>query len=201
MPSQPYLNETHIPLLDSFLYSLDSHIEDLLVRLNKLYQIMENLPANQTERHTRVDLLVKQCSLEADWAIKTYQSFTSMKEAAASSMPNNRRPLIIMAPIPKQEVTPNETPSHLYQQRLYTLATKIREAQSRLHHIADSICEINDNLKKLENEVKSSVIEDQQRGDDVKMKVNDRGNVRDGGMEEKKRSADGHHDQAGDRER
>ncbi|RSM05469.1 hypothetical protein CEP52_006212 [Fusarium oligoseptatum] len=90
MASQVYLNNTHIPLLDSFLFSLNSHIEDLLVRLNKLYQIMEHLPANQTEEHARLDLLVKQCSLEADWAIKTFRSYTVMKEAAAP-MPDNKR--------------------------------------------------------------------------------------------------------------
>ncbi|KAJ4149279.1 hypothetical protein NW754_000718 [Fusarium falciforme] len=90
MTSQATLNQAHVSLLDSFLFVLDSHIEDLLVRLNKLYQIIENLPANQTEQHTRLDLLVKQCSLEADWALRTFRSYTAMKEAA-SPMSGNRR--------------------------------------------------------------------------------------------------------------
>ncbi|KAL2691502.1 hypothetical protein Neosp_001888 [[Neocosmospora] mangrovei] len=82
MPPQTTLSETHVPLLDSFLFTLDSHIEDLLV--------IENLPANQTEEHTRLDLLVKQCSLEADWALRTFRSYTAMKEAA-SPVSGNRR--------------------------------------------------------------------------------------------------------------
>ncbi|KAJ4209874.1 hypothetical protein NW767_000152 [Fusarium falciforme] len=90
MASQATLNQAHVSLLDSFLFVLDSHIEDLLVRLNKLYQIIENLPANQTEQHTHLDLLVKQCSLEADWALRTFRSYTAMKEAA-SPMSGNRR--------------------------------------------------------------------------------------------------------------
>jgi hypothetical protein len=89
MASQATINQAHVPLLDSFLFVLDSHIEDLLVRLNKLYQIIENLPANQTEQHTRLDLLVKQCSLEADWALRIFRSYTIMKEAA-SPMSGNR---------------------------------------------------------------------------------------------------------------
>lgn len=90
MATQAYLNESHVPLLDSFLSALDGHIEDLLVRLNKLYQVMENLPAGQKEQHTRLDLLVKQCSLEADWAITNFKMYTSMKEAA-SPVPCSRR--------------------------------------------------------------------------------------------------------------
>ena len=90
MASLATLNQTHVPLLDSFLFVLDSHIEDLLVRLNKLYQIIENLPANQTEQRIRLDLLVKQCSLETDWALRTFRSYTVMKEAA-SPMSGNRR--------------------------------------------------------------------------------------------------------------
>ncbi|KAM0432924.1 hypothetical protein ACHAPT_004629 [Fusarium lateritium] len=90
MASQAFLNNTHVPLLDSFLYALDNHIEELLIRLNKLYQIMENIPADQTERHIRLDLLVKQCSLEADWALKTFNGYKALKETAAP-LPNVER--------------------------------------------------------------------------------------------------------------
>jgi peptidoglycan hydrolase CwlO-like protein len=61
-----------------------------------------------------------------------------------------------MAPIiSRQQATPpTETPSNLYQQNLNSLATTIREVQNKLSHVADTISQLNDNLTKLDKEVK-----------------------------------------------
>lgn len=54
----------------------------------------------------------------------------------------------------KPATPPNQTPSHLYQQNLNSLATTIREVQNKLSSVADTISQLNDNLTKLDKEVK-----------------------------------------------
>ncbi|KAJ3521346.1 hypothetical protein NM208_g13333 [Fusarium decemcellulare] len=85
MATEISMGHAQVPLLDSFLHNLNHHIEELLVRLSKLCEIRTMLSEDQEERCTRLDLLIKQCSLELHWTVTTFQGYRALRQVAAFS--------------------------------------------------------------------------------------------------------------------
>ncbi|KAF4976994.1 hypothetical protein FZEAL_6414 [Fusarium zealandicum] len=92
MAMQSPTDNPQVPLLDSFLHTLDGHVQELLVRLSKLYEVMDMLPRkkpkDQEELRIRLDLLIKQCSMELGWAIRTFNGYKTLRRMAAQQEDN-----------------------------------------------------------------------------------------------------------------
>lgn len=74
------IDTSHIPLLNSVMYNIQNHIEELLVLLSKLCEVREHLPESQDEKRRHMDILIQNCSVELDWNIRTYKTYKGLRD-------------------------------------------------------------------------------------------------------------------------
>ncbi|KAF4969605.1 hypothetical protein FSARC_3184 [Fusarium sarcochroum] len=71
---------SHLPLLDNFMSHLHTHIEELLIRLSRFNEVKDHLPVGQVQSHQNIDTLIRQCSIELDWTIRTHNMYKELRE-------------------------------------------------------------------------------------------------------------------------
>nr|CEG04837.1 unnamed protein product [Fusarium clavum] len=74
------IDSHHIPLLENFLETIQLHIEELMVTLNKLTEVREHVPQSQTQKCANVDNLIKYISLEACWHMRTFNTYKEIRD-------------------------------------------------------------------------------------------------------------------------
>lgn len=85
MPKTITIDSHHIPLLESFLETIQLHIEELMATLNKLTEVREHVPQSETQKYANVDNLIKYISLEACWHMRTYNTYKEIRDMVRPS--------------------------------------------------------------------------------------------------------------------
>ena len=85
MPKTITIDSHHIPLLESFLETIQLHIEELMVTLNKLTEVREHVPQSETQKYANVDNLIKYISLEACWHMRTFNTYKEIRDMVRPS--------------------------------------------------------------------------------------------------------------------
>ncbi|KAJ4131457.1 hypothetical protein NW768_005643 [Fusarium equiseti] len=76
----------HIPLLESFLETIQLYIDELMVTLNKLTEVREHVPQSQPQKCANVDNLIKYISLEACWHMRTFNTYKEIRDMVRPSV-------------------------------------------------------------------------------------------------------------------